>query len=161
MERRNFLKLMSAYAGALVVGESALLAYDRLTHKKVFALGAIPQPVMPRDVIEVHDSMQGSIKITRVVVHTTPAVPGDGDSTYQRMQTIAREACIAHNPGYGHSDFVNTGICVRYSEDARAMRSASGALLGYYGAADRVTLDYEFMRLPGMRNAMLSMSAVA
>lgn len=41
MDRRNFIRRTAlALAGGLVVGDAALEAFARLTHRKVFALGS-------------------------------------------------------------------------------------------------------------------------
>ena len=43
MDRRAFLRRTSlAIAGGLVVGPQVMEMYERMTHKKVFALGEIP-----------------------------------------------------------------------------------------------------------------------
>lgn len=43
MNRRDWLKRTSlALAGGLVLGDAAMEAYERLTHRKVFALGGVP-----------------------------------------------------------------------------------------------------------------------
>lgn len=44
MNRRGFLSRLALGAGALVVGDAALEAFERLAHRKVFALGGIPGP---------------------------------------------------------------------------------------------------------------------
>ena len=44
MNRRNFLTRSGLALGALIVGDEVLETLDRLTHRKVWALGAIPQP---------------------------------------------------------------------------------------------------------------------
>ena len=45
MDRRSFLRSTSlALAGGLVVGDAALELFERLTHRKVWALGAMPGP---------------------------------------------------------------------------------------------------------------------
>lgn len=44
MDRRSFLRRSTlALAGGLLVGDAALEAFDRLTHRKVFALGGLPE----------------------------------------------------------------------------------------------------------------------
>ena len=44
MDRRAFLRSTSlALAGGLVVGDAAMELYERLTHRKVWALGAVPR----------------------------------------------------------------------------------------------------------------------
>lgn len=44
MDRRAFLRRSSiALAGGLVLGDAALEAFERLTHRKVFALGGLPE----------------------------------------------------------------------------------------------------------------------
>lgn len=44
MDRRSFLRRSTiALAGGLVLGDAALEAFERLTHRKVFALGAPPK----------------------------------------------------------------------------------------------------------------------
>lgn len=44
LDRRAFLRRGSiALAGSLLVGDAALEAFERLTHRKVFALGGMPE----------------------------------------------------------------------------------------------------------------------
>ena len=44
LDRRSFLRRTSlALAGGLVLGDAALEMFERLTHRKVFALGAVPE----------------------------------------------------------------------------------------------------------------------
>ena len=44
MDRRSFLRRSTiALAGGLLVGDAAIEAFDRLTHRKVFALGGVPE----------------------------------------------------------------------------------------------------------------------
>ena len=42
MDRRSFLRRTSLALPALLVGDAALEAFERLSHRKVFALGDIP-----------------------------------------------------------------------------------------------------------------------
>lgn len=43
--RRDFFKRSSiVLAGGLIFGDAALEAFERLTHRKVFALGGLPEP---------------------------------------------------------------------------------------------------------------------
>ena len=42
LTRRSFLRRTSLALPALLVGDAALEAFERLTHRKVFALGDIP-----------------------------------------------------------------------------------------------------------------------
>ena len=42
MDRRSFLRRASLALPALLVGDAALEAFERLSHRKVFALGGLP-----------------------------------------------------------------------------------------------------------------------
>jgi hypothetical protein len=44
MNRRNFLTRSGLALGALIVGDEVLEMLDRLTHRKVYALGGVPRP---------------------------------------------------------------------------------------------------------------------
>lgn len=44
MDRRAFLQRGSLAAGGLLLGVSAIDEYERLTHRKVWALGGLPSP---------------------------------------------------------------------------------------------------------------------
>lgn len=47
LSRRSFLTKSSiAIAGTLLVGDAALEAFERLTHRKVFALGGLPRQLI-------------------------------------------------------------------------------------------------------------------
>lgn len=53
MDRRNFLRRATlAAVGSLLVGDAALEAFERLTHRKVFALGAIDHTSYLQDLID-------------------------------------------------------------------------------------------------------------
>jgi hypothetical protein len=43
MNRRNFLTRSGLALGALIVGDEVLEMLDRLTHRKVYALGGVPR----------------------------------------------------------------------------------------------------------------------
>lgn len=45
MNRRGFLTRSGLALGALIVGDEVLETLDRLTHRKVWALGGIPEPL--------------------------------------------------------------------------------------------------------------------
>lgn len=42
--RRSFLRTLGLASGAVLVGDEVLSAFERLTHRKVFALGGLPDP---------------------------------------------------------------------------------------------------------------------
>lgn len=44
LSRRSFLTRSTLAVGGLLVGDAALEAFERLTHRKVFALGGLPEP---------------------------------------------------------------------------------------------------------------------
>lgn len=49
MNRRSFLSRLALGTTGLLVGDAALEAFERLTHRKVFALGGLP-PVTHRKI---------------------------------------------------------------------------------------------------------------
>jgi len=43
LDRRTFLRRSALALGGLMVGDAALEAFERLTHRPVFALGGLPE----------------------------------------------------------------------------------------------------------------------
>jgi hypothetical protein len=52
MNRRNFLTRSGLALGALIVGDEVLETLDRLTHRKVYALGGVPKPMSPQELVD-------------------------------------------------------------------------------------------------------------
>lgn len=53
MNRRLFLRRASLASAGLLVGDAALEAFERLAHRKVFALGGLPRDEWPLGIIDV------------------------------------------------------------------------------------------------------------
>lgn len=80
--RRAFLTRSGLALGALIVGDEMLEALDRLTHRKVFALGGMPQSTLPHGLFDVTHSvsvhrlntrpLQWNFRITPLASPTEP-----------------------------------------------------------------------------------------
>jgi hypothetical protein len=105
MDRRSFLTRSGLTLGALIVGDEVLEAMDRLTHRKMFALGAIPRR-RPESALYVRES-----PLSPWVLLDRAPVNEDGISTFNTVIPIQyTEAQIAtyvpeFTPSFNHSAF--------------------------------------------------------
>lgn len=72
LTRRDFLRRTSlALAGGLLLGDAALEAFERLTHRKVFALGApVPRVTFFADKVQDRATFRWGANVTDAWGHT-------------------------------------------------------------------------------------------
>lgn len=110
MIRRSFLSRIALAATALVIGDEALEAFERLTHRKVFALGAPRELVAWKEVRWLERQETGGLDM---ITQATWALEADVMQTARTLKWDSRETAkaldfakrfqqrhVAYHPGY-------------------------------------------------------------